>query len=108
MNTEPGNSNPVTTTAKKVDEIVRTAGVVSAYLLALFGFAQTPIPKTLSLVTILVTSIYIVQWRWSRLNSRKKPTNKKTGKATKADPKLFLHKLLEPLRAKVTRGSCCP
>lgn len=104
MNNEPGSSNPVTTTAKKVDEIVRTAGVISAYLLALFGFAQTPIPKTLSLVTILVTTIYIVQWRWSRLNSRKKTKSKKAGNT----PQPFLHKLFEPVQVKYDTGFLLP
>lgn len=61
-----------------------TAGVIG-YLVALFGLADVRYPKTASVLTILLTSVLVVQWRWRKFGLKKEGINKKGKKpASKA------------------------
>lgn len=69
---EKHSSGSIPTLIKSITDIASSVGAVTAYLVAIFGIGDLPYPKTTSLLTILATSILVVNWRWGKLRSRKK------------------------------------
>ncbi|MFN8382092.1 MAG: tetratricopeptide repeat protein [Anaerolineales bacterium] len=72
MKKETSPTNPIITKTKNIIEVAGAAGALTTYLLAIFGYGNTTAPKTLSLITILLTSLFVVGWRWTRLSHKKK------------------------------------
>ncbi|MBI5825048.1 MAG: hypothetical protein HZB18_13545 [Chloroflexi bacterium] len=69
---EKHSPGSIPTLIKSITDIASSVGAVTAYLVAIFGIGDIPYPKTTSLLTILATSVLVVNWRWGKLRSRKK------------------------------------
>jgi tetratricopeptide (TPR) repeat protein len=69
------SKKPSTGSAKEIvssiTDIATSVGALIAYLVALFGLGDTPYPKTTSLLTILATSILLINWRWAHIRRKR-------------------------------------
>jgi hypothetical protein len=95
-------SGSITTIVKSITDITASAAAVIAYLQAIFGLVDMPNSKTISLLTILVTSILVVNWRWIELTRKKKNTSSK-GQQSEGDLKSvrkssLLERILDPIK----------
>ncbi len=87
MRGEP-SSGSITNIFKPLGEITATVAAVTAYFQAIFKLVDTDYPETVSLLTLVVTSLMVVNWRWGKLRQKKKKTSTKG---------TFLENLREPL-----------
>lgn len=78
---------------KSLTEIANISAGVIGYLVALFGLADVRYPKTASLLTLVLTTALVVQWRWRKIAQKKE----KKGKAPKGKTTPS-HRFLDPVR----------
>jgi tetratricopeptide (TPR) repeat protein len=64
-------SNPIKGLVKTITDIGAYVAAFTTYLVAIRGTADTPYPKTTTLLTIFATSVVVVSWRWSQLKRKK-------------------------------------
>ncbi|MBI3150553.1 MAG: tetratricopeptide repeat protein [Chloroflexi bacterium] len=92
----------IPTIIKSVTDIASSVGAVTAYLVAIIGIGDIPYQKTTSLLTILATSILVINWRWAKLRSKKKESQggaAQKGRGAKTPPtRSLLERLLDPIR----------
>lgn len=94
---EEKTSNPISAIIKPIGDIVTTATVVAAYIQGIFKVADTKIPNTVSLLLVVVTSIFVIGRRWGKLSEKRKkrPNNGNS----KEKPKGSLREqILEPFK----------
>ena len=82
---------------KPITDIAGTVTALLAYVAAIFEIGDLPYSKTTSVLTVLLTSILVVNWRWHNINFKKKKTTAKTNGKNEAKKSLW-DKLAEPIR----------
>ena len=65
------NPDPLKTAFKAFTEIVGYPVVLVSYLLALSGRLPGPAPITTSIATVIITSLFVVGWRWREIKRQK-------------------------------------
>jgi len=93
MNTEQPSESTLEVLAKIVKEVSSLSIGLIGYFVALFGLADVEYAKTLSVVTLVLTTVFLAQWRWRRIAEKKEKKGKATKRKTKA-----LDYFLNPLR----------
>lgn len=68
-----------------------TAGLIG-YFVALFGLADVLFPKTASVLTVVLTTVLMAQWRWRQI-AQKKEKKGKTNKSKSAPIEPFFNPL---------------
>src|SRR6266498_3417410 len=94
----------ISTLIKTIRDITASVAALTAYMVAIFGLADIPYAKTTSLLTILATSIVVVNWRWHEIVRKREPpaiiprkARRKPQQAEPAPKPAFFAGLLQPL-----------
>ena len=95
-------SGSITAIVKPITDIAASVAAVIAYLQAIFELVDIPYSKTISLLTILGTSILVVNWRWRELNRKKGNALSKRqqygGSAKPPRKSPLLERILDPIK----------
>ncbi len=83
------SSDSFSTVIKTITDLAGSIAAAVAFLVALFGLGDIPFPRTTSLLTILVTSIVLINWRWGQICRRQKSSRGAAGRQKLSWQKLF-------------------